>query len=339
MRKAACFLLVIFVAVPLWAATTQLPDPTIIDSTPAFSGYETTYVFDSNITTDYASAGGGSSTFLTFDFGAPTEIARVDWWDRETSGGGNGNAVCGASDAVHTFDLIFSNDSTFSTVIHTESVTNATYPSGCGTTSTTLGSPVVARYVKWQVTDSANNSTANTGTAQLSFFTDTTADISVTKTDGVTTVNQGGPVSYTVTVTNNGPQAVGSGNGTVHVTDTFPVTLTNVSYTASSGTGATGFTASGNGNINDFVDMPSGSVVTYNVSATVDGNATGTLVNTAFVSIDNSTVTDPNPGNDNSTDTDSITVPGNGVPALDPRMLLLLAVILAVAGASAVSRG
>src|SRR5262249_17347460 len=63
-----------------------------------------------------------------------------------------------------------------------------------------------------------------------------TADLSVTLTDGVTTVNAGTSVAYTIVVTNNGP---GNANGAA-VSDIFPAVLTGVSFTATQTGSASG---------------------------------------------------------------------------------------------------
>jgi len=128
-------------------------------------------------------------------------------------------------------------------------------------------------------------------------------DLSITKTDGKTSVVPGTSNTYTIVVTNVGPNAV---NG-AHVTDTFPGIYTNVTYTASATGGATGFTASGSGNIDDAaLNMPVGSTITYIVTGTVSASATGTLVNTTTVATP-SGVTDPTPANNTATDTDTLT--------------------------------
>src|SRR5438093_470865 len=96
-----------------------------------------------------------------------------------------------------------------------------------------------------------------------------TADLSVTVTDGVTTVNAGTAATYTIVVTNSGP-----GNVTgAAVSDTFPSVFTGVSFTATQTGGASGFSAHGSGNINDTVMMPSGSVITYTAVGTINPSA------------------------------------------------------------------
>ena len=128
---------------------------------------------------------------------------------------------------------------------------------------------------------------------------DTSADLSITKTDGVTTAVPGGSVTYTITASNAGPNAaVGA-----RVADTFPATLTATWTCVGAGGGTC--TASGSDNINDTVNLPAGASVTYTASASISASATGSLSNTATVSAP-SGVTDPTPGNNSATDTDTL---------------------------------
>jgi uncharacterized repeat protein (TIGR01451 family) len=127
------------------------------------------------------------------------------------------------------------------------------------------------------------------------------ADLRITVTDGKTTVVPGAKDTYTVTVTNGGPSNV---SGAV-VQDTLPNAFTNATYTASSTTGATGFTASGSGNVNDTVNMPAGSKITYKISGTIDNSASGSMSNTASVTAP-SGVVDPYPANNSRTDMDTL---------------------------------
>src|SRR5262249_59503400 len=83
-------------------------------------------------------------------------------------------------------------------------------------------------------------------------------DLSITKTNGVTTVSPGDIVTYAITVTNNGEPVTGAS-----VDDPFPAALTGVSYTSTAAGGATGNTRSGSGDIHDTVNMPTGSTITY----------------------------------------------------------------------------
>ena len=123
------------------------------------------------------------------------------------------------------------------------------------------------------------------------------ADLAVTKTDGVTTATPGGSVTYTITASNAGPSNVSGAT----VADTFPAVLTATWTCVGAGGGTC--TAAGSGNVGDTVNLPAGGSVTYTVSATISAAATGTLSNTATVS---SAVTDPTPGNNSATDSDTL---------------------------------
>ena len=142
----------------------------------------------------------------------------------------------------------------------------------------------------------ANNSATDTDTLTPQ------ADLSITKTDGATSEIPGTSITYTITVTNNGPS---DANG-VAVADTFPGILEGVTFTSVAAGGATGNTAAGNGDISDTLNMPAGSSVTYTVNATIDAAATGELTNTATVTAPEG-VTDTNLDNNSATDTDTLT--------------------------------
>ncbi len=133
------------------------------------------------------------------------------------------------------------------------------------------------------------------------------ADLSVFKTDGVTQVAPGDPVTYDITVSNAGPSDVTG----ARVIDFFPADLLGVTWTcAPSGTGTC--TPSGAGNIDDMAGIPSGESVVYTATATVDTDAEGvlidgrsSLVNTANV-YPAAGVGDPDLTNNSSTDIDDI---------------------------------
>ena len=129
------------------------------------------------------------------------------------------------------------------------------------------------------------------------------ADLKITVNDSKTAVVAGGQDTYSINVINLGPGFVGGAS----ITDVFPTIFTNVSYTATQLGGASGFSASGAGNINDTVVMPSGSKITYKAKGKVNPSATGTISNTASVTPP-AGFNDPIPGNNTATDTDSITV-------------------------------
>jgi uncharacterized repeat protein (TIGR01451 family) len=126
------------------------------------------------------------------------------------------------------------------------------------------------------------------------------ADLSVTKTDGQTTAMAGNPVTYTITVTNDGPDPVTGAT----VMDTFPVALGGVNWNCSASAGSRCGAASGSGNISQTVNLLSGGTATFLATGTLSPAATGTLSNTATVTL--AGVADPTPGNNSATDTDTV---------------------------------
>jgi len=142
----------------------------------------------------------------------------------------------------------------------------------------------------------SNNTATDTDTINL------IADLAITKSDGVTSVDPGGTTTYTIVVSNSGPSNVTGAT----VTDILPPAISSDTFTAVGSGGASGFTASGSGNINDTVNLPVSGTITYTLHANIASSATGTLVNTATVTAPVG-VTDPNPGNNTATDTDTLT--------------------------------
>lgn len=144
------------------------------------------------------------------------------------------------------------------------------------------------------------------------------ADLAITKTDGIGSVQQGGATVYTIVATNNGPNPVIGAT----VSDAMPAALSAASWTCTAGAGAS-CPASGTGNIAATVNLAVGASVSFTVNATVSATATGTLVNTA-------TITPPAGFNDrvatnnSATDADAIISPvadltitnSNGVAAV-----------------------
>lgn len=130
------------------------------------------------------------------------------------------------------------------------------------------------------------------------------ADLAISVNDAQTLAVPGNPISYTVIAKNNGPDNIVGAT----ISDVLPPSLTGVTYTATATGAATGFTASGTGNILNTVNMPSGSTITYLVQGTLGAAATGTLANTATITAP-AGVTETAPGNNSATDTNTITSP------------------------------
>jgi uncharacterized repeat protein (TIGR01451 family) len=136
----------------------------------------------------------------------------------------------------------------------------------------------------------------------LSSLAPVVSDASIVTTGGGNAV-AGGPVTYTIVVSNANPSLpTGLPEVGVAVDDVFPATLTGVTYAAVGSGGADGFTASGSGDIHDTVNLPVGGTITYTVTDMLAPTATGTLSNTATVTVP-ATAVDTNPANNSSTDT------------------------------------
>lgn len=125
-------------------------------------------------------------------------------------------------------------------------------------------------------------------------------DLTITKTDGVTSAVPGNSLTYTIVASNAGP----NDDPSVSVTDTFPAGLT-CAYTSISAGGATGNT-SGAGNLAETLNMPNGSSVTYTANCSIASSATGTLSNTATIS---GSLPDSSPANNSATDNDTVLTP------------------------------
>ena len=125
------------------------------------------------------------------------------------------------------------------------------------------------------------------------------ANLSVTKTDGQQILVPGDPITYMITVTNNGPFAVVGAS----VQDTLPGELMQGMWECFPGAGASCNTP-GNDNIDELVDIPSGSSVSYVLTAATDPGFEGVINNTVMVTAP-SNITDPEPGDNSATDTSS----------------------------------
>ncbi|MGE4069583.1 MAG: beta strand repeat-containing protein [Lysobacterales bacterium] len=153
--------------------------------------------------------------------------------------------------------------------------------------------------------NTATVSYANDPTAGNNSATDTDtilpplADLSITKTDGVSSLNAGANTTYTIVASN--PTANVLSN--VGVTDTFPASLSSCTWTCAASSGGGCQNASGSGNIATTTNsLGASGTLTFSATCTLGAAATGTVANTATVSYAN----DPTPGNNSATDTNSI---------------------------------
>jgi uncharacterized repeat protein (TIGR01451 family) len=124
-----------------------------------------------------------------------------------------------------------------------------------------------------------------------------TADLRVSVDDGVTIAPIGTQVTYTIVVTNDGPDDLTGAT----LTDTPPAGLTNLTWTCTPGGKCAN--ASGVGAIDESVDLDSGASLTYHLTGTVTVALGTHFANTANIAAPANAI-DPNATNDSATDED-----------------------------------
>jgi uncharacterized repeat protein (TIGR01451 family)/LPXTG-motif cell wall-anchored protein len=135
------------------------------------------------------------------------------------------------------------------------------------------------------------------------------ADLAIEKSHTPEPVSPGGPITFTLVVSNNGP----SNAPGARVVDTFPPEMTNVTWTCeiTTGTGACSQPGPVSGNIDTLIDLNNGAQATFTINGTVAPTTTAPFSNTAFVFRPND-ITDPNDPNrtgaGNNSDTDPVTL-------------------------------
>jgi uncharacterized repeat protein (TIGR01451 family) len=172
------------------------------------------------------------------------------------------------------------------------SAQNTTFTAPITTTTATCAIRSIIR-------DGCNHRTFGSSTPTI---TGPQADLAIVKTDNQTVAKQGAAISYTMTVTNNGPSTVNS----LQITDDIPPAILNPLFTPSTGA----FSSNSTTKIGTWtgLNLATGQSITLTLKGTVSTTATGNLVNTAIVAPLGG-ITDPNSTNDSSTDTDSIAAP------------------------------
>ena len=143
-----------------------------------------------------------------------------------------------------------------------------------------------------------NNSATDVDTLALQ------ADVVVTMTDGVDSAQMNDVIDYVINITNpNGPS-----NVSVNIADTLPAQLSGGSWTCVATSGATCAKAGGNtGTINSSAALPVGGKVTYTLGGLVStDNASDQITNTVTASVVSGS--DPDPGNNTVSDTDTVVV-------------------------------
>jgi uncharacterized repeat protein (TIGR01451 family) len=229
-----------------------------------------------------SNAGPSAATGNTVTDTFPAACTAVSWTC--VGAGGGSCAASGSGDISDSVDLAVGGNATYTATCDID-------PAATGTLDNTA---TVAPDGSVSDPNNGNNSATDSDTLTA------TADLSITKTDGVSTATPGGAVTYTIAASNAGPSAA-IGNT---VTDTFPAACTAVSWTCV-GAGGGSCSASGSGDIADTVDLPAGGSATYTATCDIDPAATGTLDNTASVAPAIG-LSDPDNTNNSASDTDSL---------------------------------
>jgi uncharacterized repeat protein (TIGR01451 family) len=188
--------------------------------------------------------------------------------------------------------------------------TNASFASGASATFTLVVSVLASSGTvidtvqvssPLQDTVSTNNSAQVTTTILAAVI----ADLSITKSTGATNAAPGSLLSYTITLTNNGPDPASS----VVVTDALPAELLFQSIAKPASFNCTTPAVGATGTITcTTATMASGTTATFTLVVQVTGNATGPINNNATAS---SSTQDNNSGNSTG-GAGAVTVGGSG---------------------------
>ncbi|MDX2034877.1 MAG: DUF11 domain-containing protein [Blastocatellia bacterium] len=270
----------VITSIPFCSTTSDLSITKTNNSTSIVPGSPTTY-------TIIAKNNGPRDVFgIEVKDTLPAVFSNVTWTCVATTGS-NCFAAAGAGNLDTRVNLLNGGAATFL-------ITATPDPSATGSVTNTASIAPPAGAID---VDPSNNTAIDTDT-----FTPS-ADLSVAKTNGVTTVTAGTSTSYTIVVTNNGPSSVPSAS----VSDPAPAKLSNVTWTCVASAGSSCGAANGTGSIATTVSLLPGGTATFTVSGTVLASASGMLDNTVTVATPG-TVTESNPTNNTAIDSDTILV-------------------------------
>jgi len=227
--------------------------------------------------------GPAAATTLTFSENTPPNttfqsITVPTGWTCGTQPavGGTGTISCTAT------TLNSGSSSTFTLVLQVVSGT----PSGTNITDTATAT----------ASNIVPSITSNTASATVLVANANSADVAIVKTGSPNPVTEGSPLTYTLTVTNNGPSSA----TTVTVTDTVPSGMTYLSSNTTQGS-----CSEAGGTVTCLLGTMA-NAGTATISILTLPTAAGMIPNTASVTADQ---TDPNTANNTSTWTETVTQP------------------------------
>ncbi len=229
---------------------------------------------------------------ITISDNVPANIGTVTWVCTVTGGTGDCDTVAAGPGATGSGNSIVLNRvSLYSGAQLTIVISGTAATAGAITNTATVSLPT-------GFTDPTPSNNSGTATTTI---TTPTADLSVSKTNGTTTVPSGGVTNYSITVGNNGPAPVS--NATVFDPASAGVAKLSMTCTASGGAACPGSFSTTTFQASGLVvpNLPVGGTVVFVVSAQITG--TPTVSNAASVT---SAISDPVPGNNISTDTDTV---------------------------------
>jgi uncharacterized repeat protein (TIGR01451 family) len=137
------------------------------------------------------------------------------------------------------------------------------------------------------------------------------ADLSITKSDGRTAVSPGEPITYSIQVINHSNSPI----WVMPISDVFPASLLNVTWTCSASTGSTCDTTGGTGDILTTVDLAANGSAVFKADATLAWTANGELVNHAYLTVPFGVV-DTDLTNNTAVDIDQILAQSLYLPAV-----------------------
>ncbi|MGB7922169.1 MAG: hypothetical protein WCF57_02870, partial [Pyrinomonadaceae bacterium] len=249
---------------------------------PVVAGQNITYTinFTNNGASDAQSVTVTDAVPANTTFVSAAVTTGTGWTVTNPSVGGTGNIVFSKG------TVALAETATFEVVVKV----NANVPDG----STITNSATAAS----TTTDPSSGN--NTGTATTTV--NTQANLSVTKTDSPDPVTAGNNLTYTITLTNNGP----SDAQTLQLTDNVPTDTTFVSFTAPADWTSTTPAVGGTGTITSTTGtLAAGASAEFTLVVNVNASTPHltTLTNSATAT---STTTDPDSGNNTGTATTTV---------------------------------